>query len=92
LIGRTNLGRPSISVPRITKCYVENLIHFLPHKIPDYGMRHLGLEGVYRDQLETRLNFDLGQVRRAIYTRRYKNDGSDCEAIVKRLMMRRSDC
>jgi hypothetical protein len=32
-------------------------------------MRYLGLEGVYGDQLETRLNVDLKKVRLAIYTR-----------------------
>jgi hypothetical protein len=45
----------------------DNLRDFLAHEIPYYGMRYLGLEGVYGDQLETRLNVDLGKVRLAIY-------------------------
>jgi hypothetical protein len=69
----------------INKCYVENLRHFLAQKIPHYGLRYLGLEGVYRygDQLETRMNADLHVRARStcLGTGAYY-DGSDRGAIV----------
>jgi hypothetical protein len=46
----------------------ENLRDFLAHKVPYYGMRYLGLEGVYGNHLETRFNVDLEKVRLAVYT------------------------